>query len=209
MQQPQHVEKLYPERLRIRHLAQGFVAVLRDELARPPEALVGSIKFECRKLLELRSRTNENFEQRFEFKLFNKLPSGRDSIRFQDLVYNKEYEFNEQILNMAKIFVDGINESDLVRNMPQAESGKSICNMLRFLVKAGLEPDEAEKIAAGFRMIQSLRSTAAAHLRGENYERDLRRFDLERRDPKDKFDMVATRFQFLLEKLDNWLTSSS
>ena len=162
-----------------------------DTPRHPPREIPA--KSECGRLLELRARMNENFERRFGFKLFKELPSGRDAIGLHDPVSNEESEFNEQILNMAKIFVDGINEQDLARSMQGAERGRSISNMLRFLADTGLGPGKAEKIATGFRMVQSLRSTAAAHWRGGNYEKDLRRFGLEEKDPRDRFGKVAAR----------------
>ena len=174
-----------------------------DTPRHPPEG--AAARPECERLLELRARTNGNFERRFGFKLFKELPSGRDAIGLHDPVSNEESEFNEQILNMAKIFVDGINEQDLARSMQGAERGRSISNMLRFLADAGLERSEAEKIGAGFRAVQSLRSAAAAHWKGRNYEKDLRRLGLEGKDPRDRFVKVAARLLFLLERLDGWL----
>ena len=177
-----------------------------DTPRHPPEG--AAARPECDRLLELRARTSGNFERRFGFKLFRDLPSGRDAIGLHDPVSGEEQEFNDQILNMAKIFVDGINGKDLVRGMQGAERGNSISNLLRFLAGAGLAPDEAEKIATGFRAVQSLRSTAAAHWRGGNYEKDLRRFGPDK-DPRDRFNKVAVKLRFMLEKLDGWLESGS
>lgn len=190
----------------IPHREQLHWKSFNDMPRHPPEIV--EAKSECERLLGLRARTNENFERRFGFKLFKELPSGKGAIGLHDPVSNEESEFNEQILNMAKIFVDGIDGKRLARNAQLDERGKSISNLRQFLTEKGLEPSVAEKIAAGFRTVQSLRSTAAAHLRGGNYERDLRRFGLGE-DPRDRFVRVAARLRFLLERLDGWLEGSS
>ena len=158
----------------------------------------------CEILLDLRSKINTNFERRFGFKLFGKTPAGENAIELHDLAYNEESEFNEQVLNMAKIFVDGINVKGLESNAEEKNVG-SIQPLEEFLIRSKLEPGAAKKIAGAFRMVQNMRSAGAAHPRGEKYEEQKRRFGLEDKDPKNRFGKIVKGFGGQLVALNTWL----
>lgn len=156
----------------------------------------------CDALLELRSKTNEGFERRFGFKLFNDLPPGNEEPH--DPASDEEREFDEQVLNMAKTFVDCINKAGLERGM-QETSGKSIQVLQEFLTKS--ECGRAAEIAGAFRMVQGLRSAGAAHLKGQEYQKQLRRFGLENKEPLDRFGAVVAELDKQLQNLGAWLES--
>ena len=141
----------------------------------------------CEALLTLKSRVNENFRQRFGFALFRDLPKG--TAEPHDLNSDEEREFNEQILNLAKNFVDAINEKDLLN--PKQKSDGSLKTLYRFLIGSGLAIERAQHVVGALRMVQGFRSEGAAHLRGQNYEKRLRRLGLENARPRDRFDVIV------------------
>ena len=172
----------------------------RQLLGKPTENRSG-----CEILLDLRSKINTNFERCFRFKLFGETPAGENAIELRDLADNEEREFNEQVLNMAKIFVDGINAKGLEPDGKRAKNAGSIQLLERFLIRSKLEPGAAKKIADAFRMVQSMRSAGAAHPRGEKYEKEKRRFGLEDKDPKNRFGKIVKGLGGQLAALNDWL----
>ena len=154
-------------------------------------------------LLDLKSDTNTNFERCFGFMLFNELPPGNDSVNLHDLTTGDEREFDEQILNMAKIFVESINEESLNRNITGSKPKKSIKMLERFLADSGLARNNARNVAKVFIMIQEVRD-GAAHQRNERYKDQLKHFGLDA-DPRIRFDVIASRPIAQLRALNAWL----
>ena len=156
----------------------------------------------CEILLDLGSKANAGFERRFRFGLFVR-PPPKDA-RLHDLASNEEREFDAQILDMAKIFIESINAADLAQGAGQSADDDPIENLRRFLAKAGLEPDKAAKIADAFCAVRNLRN-GAAHRKGRKYARHLRRLGLEKAEPRDRFAKVVAAFAGQLAALDGWL----
>ena len=173
--------------------------VRRQVLGKPAESRSG-----CEVLLDLRSKTNEDFKRRFKFGLFKELPD-RGPIGLHDLASNEEREFREQILNMSKVFVESLNAADLARETGQRADGDPIEILRQFLAKAGLEPERAKEIADAFRTVRNLRN-GAAHPEGKEYARHLRRLSPEKTEPRDRFAKVVEMFGDRLKALDDWLT---
>ena len=141
----------------------------------------------CEALLALKSQVNKNFRRRFGFALFRDLPKG--TAEPHDLSSDEEQEFNEQILNLVKNFVDAINEKDLLN--PKQKSDGSLKTLDRFLVGSGLAIQRAQDVVGALRMVQGFRSEGAAHLRGQNYEKRLRHLGLENMRPRDRFNVIV------------------
>ena len=155
----------------------------------------------CEVLLDLGSKTDSDFGRRFGFGLFVRPPK---EAQLHDLASNEEREFDMQILGMSKIFVEGLNAADLARETGQRADGDPIEILRQFLAKGGLEPGRAEEIADAFRAVRNLRA-GAAHQKGKEYARRLRRLGLERTEPRDRFSRVVAEFSCQLAALDGWL----
>ena len=153
----------------------------------------------CDFLLAIRPKVNAIFKRRFGFYLFKDLPGG-GTIGLHDLASDEEGEFDEQILNMAKIFVDGINVRDLKRNKKHLK-GMSIQILRLFLAEAGMDPARLEKIAGAFCAVQSLRN-GAAHPKREGRPRFPR---LEKLGPRERFEKIVVGFGGQLVELGAWL----
>ena len=77
-------------------------------------------------------------------------------------------EFEAQILNLAKLLVDCINQEQLGSLATEAVAGEpSISRLERWLTQSG-HPD-VEREANYLRRVQRLRSKAAAHRKGTDY----------------------------------------
>lgn len=87
-------------------------------------------------------------------------------------------ELDAQLLGLAKILVDSLNDGALDAQLGEVEAGeRSLGKLQRFLdARAYLH---AARDLATLRAIQSLRSTGAAHGRGAGYIKALRRLGLD------------------------------
>jgi hypothetical protein len=85
-------------------------------------------------------------------------------------------ELDEQILWLAKLLVDSLNEAELVKGLPKAENERGIGKFERFL-KAKQCPHTKE-IVQFLRDIQRLRSTSVAHRKSQDYQRTMDRLGL-------------------------------
>ena len=162
----------------------------------------------CDKLLELKNKTNANFESHFQFKLFRESSSVSDVEKnFHTLTDNEEKEFNEQILNMAKIFVDAIDKLGLEKKVAwkpdSGDKNKSLHFLEHFLTEnLKISNQDAKTIVNSFRMVQKLRSESAAHLPGSDYNKTLKKFNLHNLDPKDRFVKVVNSLYAQMEFLN-------
>jgi len=154
----------------------------------------------CENLLMLKDQINANFESCYEFKLFKDLPPGNEHVEanFHTLTTNEEQEFSEQILNMAKLFVDTLDKANLERNVlwrpPSTDEDKPIRFLEHFLVERCGAASESKNIVRSFRMVQTLRSQSAAHLKSTKYDKTLQDFGLDDLTPKDRFEKVVGEF---------------
>lgn len=157
-------------------------------------------KSSCDFLLAIKPKANASFKRRFGFDLFKETLPDKNSIGLHDLASDEEREFDEQILNMAKIFVDGINVPDLKCKTKPTKNG-SIYLLRQFLAEAGMDPGRAERIAGAFHAVQSLRN-GAAHLKG-----GVRSMfpGLEKLGPKERFEKIVAGFGCQLVDLGTWL----
>ena len=86
-------------------------------------------------------------------------------------------ELDAQILGLAKILVDSLNDPalDAALASPVADE-RSLAKLERFLRKLGYQ--ETDRDLAVLRSIQSLRSSGVAHTRGSAYDKSLKRLGL-------------------------------
>ena len=166
----------------------------------------------CARLLDLKVQVNETFEKKFNFKLFQDLSETQNYIlyTFHTLTSDEEIAFNDQILTMAKLFVDTINNDGLKKNTnwkpSNSQENRSLYFLEHFLIENLNKHHETKKIVSAFRMIQSLRSTAGAHLSGFNYKMELQRYNLDKLTPKNRFVKILEEFYIKLELLNKILS---
>ena len=153
----------------------------------------------CDFLLAIKSKVNARFKRRFGFGLFKELP-GRGPIGLHDLASDEEREFDEQILNMAKVFVDDINVPDLKCETEPTKKG-SIHLLQQFLAEAGMDPGRLGKIAGAFHAVQSMRNGAAHLKRGGQPGLP----GMEKLGPKERFEKTVSGFSWQLVELGAWL----
>lgn len=82
-------------------------------------------------------------------------------------------EFEAQLLGLAKMLVDFLNEADIARGLPKVANEKGIGKLERFLRAAGYA--EVDRDIRLLRRIQNLRSRIAAHTPGSDGQEFLAR----------------------------------
>lgn len=112
---------------------------------------------------------NKRWEMRFGWHLFRPL-SGEDDHYLKGLHLltskNNEKEFDEQILALAKIFIDSLNEAEMSRSIALTkENAKGLDKLEAFLQSMDISIPDMLKF---FRSLQSLRSSTVAHRRSTN-----------------------------------------
>jgi len=85
-------------------------------------------------------------------------------------------ELDEQILWLAKLLVDSLNEAELVKGLPKVGNEKGIGKFERFLESK--QCPHAKEIVEFLRHIQRLRSTSVAHRKGRDYRETMKRLGL-------------------------------
>ncbi|WP_291383057.1 hypothetical protein [Demequina sp.] len=108
----------------------------------------------------------EAWKQTWGWDLYRK-PTGADAQLIQRLripINDSDGEFEAQILNLAKLLVDLLNERQLVFDLPPVDNERGISKFERFLTSVGFA--NVVPVAALLRRIQTLRSRLAAHTSG-------------------------------------------
>lgn len=78
-------------------------------------------------------------------------------------------EFDEQILILAKLVVDSINEEAITNVIGKGPKGeKGLAKLERFLAEKGAK--DARQILSAFGRVQGLRSRGAAHTKGSDFD---------------------------------------
>jgi hypothetical protein len=80
---------------------------------------------------------------------------------------SEQREFDNQILNLAKVAVDSLNEADMAKGLKPIENEKGIAKLERFFEMRKIPTDLPETLHT----IQSLRSAASAHRKGKTYKK--------------------------------------
>jgi len=93
-------------------------------------------------------------------------------------VTNSQREFDEQVLTLAKLLIDSLNEKDIIAALAgqKMEDEKGIGKFERFLRSQRFP--HVEIVIEFMRNMQKLRSTGAAHRKGREYEKALTKLGL-------------------------------
>jgi hypothetical protein len=150
----------------------GFseTAIRRGFLAQPTEARSVDLR-----LQKAYRRLGTVWANRFGWPIFLE-PEPGDAHLLQDVrrpLRDTDIEFEALVRTLAKLYVDSLNEADIVRGLPLGpEDEKGIGKLQRRLRAARIESD---RIIAFLRDLQDLRSKGVAHRKGAGYERVLER----------------------------------
>lgn len=124
-------------------------------------------------------RLNEAWRNRFGWPLFLDLRAGDEHIlrAIRIPVTNSQSELDQQILWLAKLLVDSLNEEELSKAVSdKGDDGKGIKRFECFLKCKGF--GRTEEIIQFWRDLQGLRSSGAAHRKGEAYQKRMNRLGL-------------------------------
>jgi len=145
----------------------------------------------------LYQKLNDAWARRYGWPLFLPLHAGDQhvlaSLRLP--LDQTDREFDTQLVNLAKLLVDSLNEAELIKAAGTGDKGeKGISKFERYLTSAGI-PD-APAIAGPLRSVQGLRSRGAAHRKSQDF--DLAAAGL---DPKDLRSSFGTLLEQCIEAL--------
>lgn len=151
-----------------------------------------------------RELLNNQFEQKFGFKLFKEL-TGEDAYVAKSIhipTSNEQKELDEQLLLLAKYLVDSINKADLEARVlwkPPNQNENTHTRFLEvFLVEAmRMEQTLARQVVESLRTLQTLRSLSAAHTKSTEYRTQL-----------EKLGVAGLKPKHVIRKLVNLVTSS-
>jgi hypothetical protein len=94
-----------------------------------------------------------------------------DTVRIP--ITKAQSEVDEQVLTLAKLLVDRLNEAEIVNRVgPGPKGEKGLGKLERFLSSSGFPAIEA--LMSLLHDLQGLRSSGSAHLKGERYQRLLK-----------------------------------
>ncbi len=146
-------------------------------------------------------QANEHFSKKHSFYLFKEL-SNSDSHCYKSLhvpVSNEQKEFDEMILYLAKVLNDSLNKSGIDKLLG-SKTDASI-NSLESYLKSHISEQDAIDIVKPFRIIQSLRSSGSAHLKGKLYLKNISKADLEKLSNVKKFIVILENIIDSLERI--------
>lgn len=149
----------------------------------------------------------EKWEKKFGWKLFRPLSEG-DDYHFKVLripLTNEQKEFDEQVMTLAKLFIDSLNEAELAKGLTfEKESPKGLDKLEAFLAAGGMEFPQMNEF---LRKLQALRSTAAAHRKGEKYEKIKEYFSIGEKDLSRVLEDILIKLISTLNTLETNLLS--
>lgn len=160
------------------------------------------------RIIDLREQINKKFQKTYGFPLFRQLSEGDHYVltTLHSLITNEQKEFDEQILYLAKGFIDSFDKKSLVSRTawkPETNDADTVLNYFKhFLVEnTDLEEDSVTEIVKIFRIIQSLRSSSAAHIKSSKYEKYIQNKHLNQFEPKKRFLVIVNTFSIYLKTL--------
>lgn len=124
-------------------------------------------------------RLNTAWRNRFGWPLFLDLRAGDEHIlhAIRIPVTNSQSELDQQILWLAKLLVDSLNEEELSKAVSdKGDNGKGIKRFESFLQCKGF--GHTEETIQFWKDLQGLRSSGAAHRKGEAYQKKMSRLGL-------------------------------
>ncbi|MBR9683040.1 hypothetical protein GOV03_00695 [Candidatus Woesearchaeota archaeon] len=144
------------------------------------------------------------WEKKYGWKLFRPL-SKEDEHHFKTLripLTNEQKEFDEQVLSFTKIFIDSLNEKELINGIKALkENAKGIDKFEAFLNSKGIQ---FKGMLEFLRNLQALRSAGIAHLKGEKYEKIKKAFSIGEKEFSIIFDDILTKAIWTLNSLEKY-----
>ncbi|MCV7289201.1 hypothetical protein H7J87_28135 [Mycolicibacterium wolinskyi] len=123
------------------------------------------------RLKQLYSRFRRDWKARYGWDLFRDPVAADEHVlkRLRVPLNNSQPEFEGQVMNMAKVLVDSLNESKLQELLgDKVEGEKGIAKLKRWLEHESYPDPDA--IVTILQRVQRLRSRVAAHRKGSDYE---------------------------------------
>ncbi|WP_165702093.1 hypothetical protein [Mycobacteroides abscessus] len=117
------------------------------------------------------SRFRRDWKAKYGWDLFRDPVAADEHVlkRLRVPLNNSQPEFEGQVMNMAKVLVDSLNESKLQELLgDKVEGERGIAKLRRWLEREG-HPDP-EAVVTVLHRVQRLRSRVAAHRKGSDYE---------------------------------------
>ncbi len=147
---------------------------------------------------------NQKWKAKYGWSLFRELSSG-DFHFFQNLrvpLNNGQSEFDLQILTLAKVLIDALNENEIEKNISSIpDPPRGIAKFSVFLEEKNFV--DCQEGLALLRDIQSIRSTGVAHLKGSNYSKLVKKLQLSEKELQRVFCDLLDRSATFLEKLSS------
>ncbi len=116
-------------------------------------------------------KANKAWERAMGFTLFRPLHADDEHLlnKLHVPAGDTPGEFDEQILNLAKLVVDSINEEAILGAIGKGpKDEKGLAKLERFLASKGIE--DARQLLGPFARVQGLRSRGAAHTKGSDFD---------------------------------------
>jgi len=135
-------------------------------------------------LLSAYNEINSQIEKEYSDKMFHELTENdKHYLKIVRIPLTEEWkEFDEQIQALAKIFCDSINIKLLERISNKRIDNKEIKGSISLfyvsLEKLGIATEKINLTIEALQAIQTIRSTGAAHRKGEKFEQSLEKYKL-------------------------------
>lgn len=145
--------------------------------------------------------------EKFGWYLFKPL-SKDDFHHFKSLhvpLTNDQKELDEQVLSLTKIFIDSLNEKELVKGISVEKANpKGIDKLEAFLISKNVRFKGMFKF---LRNLQSLRSTSVTHRKSEkskDYQKVRKFFDFDNKEPQEIFEDILIKAIWTLNSLEGY-----
>ncbi|MBW4647617.1 MAG: hypothetical protein KME06_02810 [Kastovskya adunca ATA6-11-RM4] len=153
---------------------------------------------------------NQKWKAKYGWSLFREL-SSEDSHFFQNLrvpLNNSQSEFDLQILTLAKVLIDALNENEIGKNISSIpDPPRGIAKFAVFLEEKNFV--DCQEGLALLRDIQNIRSSGVAHLKGSNYSKLVKRLQLSEKELQRVFCDLLEQSAKFLEKLSSDIEQQS
>ena len=113
---------------------------------------------------------------------------------------NEQSEFDNQVMAVTRIFVDSLNERELQKAQPTIrEDARGIDKLEGFLAARAIK---FPKMIEFLKKLQELRSTGAAHRKGDNYDKVKVFFAMDTKDLVGVFEEILVKCVWTLNTLE-------
>lgn len=178
----------------------GEATIRRELLAEfaDPDEITHTFKYEF-------DRFSRYWRSKFGWDLF--LPLRKEDIHFFESLHvptsEEHLEFEQQILALAKILPDSINNSELEKLFKTSEAKKGSINTLEkaLISHFKVEETKAKELLQPLRDIQDLRSSGVAHRKGSRYKKVAESLALHKESYKNFFRKILEDVVGMLKQL--------